>query len=153
MDGRGHLQAVKPHRDANDTGVRLITAGPGATLGTVPASVTRRAGTANAVVLGLAAMLGARVFGVWGPAAAAAGVWLPVAVVVAGIVALGVAAAGSDIARAPPAGCAGGGRELRPAGCPWRATLAYLGGRAGGAGTAARVFGSYVRPSRPGLAA
>src|SRR4051812_50044354 len=99
MDGRGHLQAVKPHRDANDTGVRLITAGPGATLDTVPGSVTRRPGTANAVVLGLAAMLGAGVFGVWGPAAAAAGVWLPVAVVVAGIVALCVAAAGSDIAR------------------------------------------------------
>src|SRR3954466_6485785 len=74
MDGRGHLQAVKPHRDANDTGVRLITAGPGATLDTVPGSVTRRPGTANAVVLGLAAMLGAGVFGVWGPAAAAAGV-------------------------------------------------------------------------------
>jgi APA family basic amino acid/polyamine antiporter len=153
MDGRGHLPAVKPHRDANDTGVRLITAGPGATLDTVPASVTRRPGTANAVVLGLAAMLGAGVFGVWGPAAAAAGLWLPVAVVVAGIVALCVAAAGSDIARAHPEGCAVGGSELLPAGLTRLANLAYLVGRAAVAGTAATVFGSYVLPSRPVLAA
>jgi len=55
----------------------------------VPPSVTRRPGTADAVVLGLAATLGAGVFGVWGPAAGAAGAWLPMAVVVAGRVQAG----------------------------------------------------------------
>ncbi len=34
MHGSGCPTAVKPHRDANDTGVRLITAGPGARVDT-----------------------------------------------------------------------------------------------------------------------
>ena len=119
----------------------------------MPPSVTRRPGTADAVVLGLAATLGAGVFGVWGPAADAAGAWLPMAVVVAGVVALCVAAAGSDVARAHPGGCAVGGTALLPAGLARLAGLAHLVGRAAAGATAATVFGSYVLPSRPVLAA
>jgi basic amino acid/polyamine antiporter, APA family len=119
----------------------------------VPPSVTRRPGTADAVVLGLAATLGAGVFGVWGPAADAAGAWLPMAVVVAGAVALCVAAAGSDVARAHPGGCAVGGTALLPAGLARLACLAHLVGRAAAGATAATVFGSYVLPSRLVLAA
>jgi APA family basic amino acid/polyamine antiporter len=119
----------------------------------VSSSVARRPGTANAVVLGLAAMLGAGVFGVWAPAAAAAGVWLPLAVVVAGMVALCVAAAGSDVARTHPGSCAVGGDALLPAGLARLSCVAYLVGRAAVAATAATVFGSYVLPSRPVLAA
>ena len=119
----------------------------------MPPSVTRRPGTAEAVVLGLAAMLGAGVFGVWGPAVNAAGVWLPVAVVVSGAVALCVAAAGSDVTRAYPDGCAVGGTALLPPGLTRVAGLAHLVGRAAAAATAATVFGSYVLPDRPVLAA
>ena len=119
----------------------------------MPPSVTRRPGTAEAVVLGLAAMLGAGVFGVWGPAVDAAGAWLPMAVVVSGAVALCAAAAGSDVARAYPDGCAVGGTALLPPGLTRVAGLAHLVGRAAAAATAATVFGSYVLPDRPVLAA
>lgn len=119
----------------------------------MPSSVTRRPGTAEAVVLGLASMLGAGVFGVWGPAVDAAGIWLPLAVVVSGAVALCVAAAGSDVARAHPGTCAVGGTALLTPGLARLAALAHLVGRAAAAATAATVFGSYVLPSRPVLAA
>lgn len=119
----------------------------------MPSSVTRRPGTAEAVVLGLAAMLGAGVFGVWGPAVDAAGAWLPVAVVVSAAVALCVAAAGSDVARAHPGRCAVGGTALLPPGLTRLAGLAHLVSRAAAAATAATVFGSYVLPERPVLAA
>jgi APA family basic amino acid/polyamine antiporter len=98
-------------------------------------------------------MLGAGVFGVWGPAVDAAGAWLPLAVVVSAAVALCVAAAGSDVALAHPGGCAVGGDALLPPGLTRLACLAHLVGRAAAAATAATVFGSYVLPDRPVLAA
>ncbi|HET8643145.1 MAG TPA: amino acid permease, partial [Pseudonocardiaceae bacterium] len=49
--------------------------------------VLRRLGTADAVVLGLGAMLGAGVFTAFSPAAAAAGELLPLALVLAAVVA------------------------------------------------------------------
>ena len=67
--------------------------------------------------------------------------------------ALCVAAAGSDVARAHPGGCAVGGTALLPAGLARLAGLAHLVGRAAAGATAATVFGSYVLPSRPVLAA
>jgi APA family basic amino acid/polyamine antiporter len=117
------------------------------------AGLARPRGTADAVVLGLAAMLGAGVFGAWGPAAAAAGAWLPLAVVVAGVAALCAAASGADVARA------GGGVDAGPvvrdrarslsAGTGRLSAAAYLLGRAAVAATAAGVFGMHVLPSRP----
>jgi APA family basic amino acid/polyamine antiporter len=98
-------------------------------------------------------MLGAGVFGVWGPAVDAAGAWLPVAVVVSAAVALCVAAGGSDVTRAHPGGCAVGGTALLPPGLTRLACLAHLVGRAAAGATAATVFGSYVLPDRPVLAA
>jgi APA family basic amino acid/polyamine antiporter len=115
----------------------------------VSASAVRRPGTADAVVLGLAAIVGSGVFGAWGPAAAAAGVWLPLAVVVAGAAALCVAAAGADVALAHPGTCAVGGARLLSAGVARLAGVAYLLGRAAAAATAAAVFASYVLPARP----
>ena len=117
------------------------------------ASVARRPGTADAVALGLAAIVGAGVFGVWGPATAAAGTWLPLAVVVAGVAALCAAAAGADVALAHPGGCAVGGTTLLRPGMTRLAGVAYLLGRAAAAATAATVFGSYVLPDRPLVAA
>ena len=67
-------------------------------------SAERGPGTADAVVLGLAAMLGTGVFAVWTPAAAAAGPWLPVAVVLAGVVAACNAASTADLAATRPGG-------------------------------------------------
>jgi APA family basic amino acid/polyamine antiporter len=71
-------------------------------VGTVSWSVQRRLGTTDAVVLGLAAMLGTGVFAVWAPAAAAAGPWLLLAVVLAGVVAACNAASTADLAVAHP---------------------------------------------------
>jgi APA family basic amino acid/polyamine antiporter len=115
----------------------------------VPPSVARRPGTADAVVLGLAAIIGAGVFGVWGPAAAAAGAWLPLAVIVSGAAALCAAAAGADVALAHPGGCAVGGSALLSPAAARLAGVAILLGRAAAAATAAAVFGSYVLPARP----
>jgi APA family basic amino acid/polyamine antiporter len=119
----------------------------------VPSSVARRLETADAVALGLAAVVGAGVFGVWAPATAAAGVWLPLAVVVAGLAALCAAAAGADVALAHPGGCAVGGSTLLSPAAARLAGVSYLLGRAAAAATAATIFGSYVLPSRPLAAA
>jgi APA family basic amino acid/polyamine antiporter len=119
----------------------------------VSAGVARRLGTADAVALGLAAVLGAGVFGVWAPATAAAGVWLPLAVVVAGIAAACAAVAGTDVALAHPGACPVGGASLLSPAAARLAGVAYLIGRAAAAATAAAVFGSYVLPERPLVAA
>ncbi|WP_235928059.1 APC family permease [Goekera deserti] len=50
-------------------------------------TLARRLGTGDAVVLGLGSMIGAGVFVVWGPAAAAAGWWLLAGLAVAAVVA------------------------------------------------------------------
>lgn len=118
-------------------------------------SVPRRLGTADAVVLGLAAMLGTGVFAVWGPAAAAAGPWLLVAVVIAGVVAVCNAASTADLAVAHPESGGGYvyGRERIAAGVGRLAGVAFVAGRTSSAAAAAGVFGSYVLPSQPVAAA
>lgn len=117
--------------------------------GCVSSSVQRRLGTADAVVLGLAAMLGTGVFAVWGPAAAAAGPWLLLAVVLAGVVAACNAASTADLAVAHPE--SGGGyvyaRERLSPGAGRLAGVAFLTGKSASAAAAAGVFGSYVLPS------
>ncbi|MFC4950861.1 APC family permease [Pseudonocardia sp. GCM10023141] len=118
----------------------------------------RRLSTTDAVVLGLAAMLGAGVFAVWGPAAAAAGAWLLLAVALAGIVAACNAASTSDLAVAHPESGGGFvyGREQLCPGVGRLAGVAFLVGKSASAAAAAGVFGSYVLPSDPvpaGLAA
>jgi APA family basic amino acid/polyamine antiporter len=115
----------------------------------------RRLGTADAVVLGLAAMLGTGVFAVWGPAAAAAGPWLPLAVLLAGVVAACNAASSADLAvRYPESG--GGyvyGHERICPGAGRLAGVAFLVGKLSSAAAAAGVFGQYVLPSAPMVAA
>lgn len=114
----------------------------------------RRLGTADAVVLGLAAMLGTGVFAVWTPAAAAAGRWLPLAVVLAGIVAACNATSTADLAAAHPQNGGGyiyGTARLCPA-AGRLAGVAFLVGKCASAGAAAAVFGAYVLPSAPLLA-
>jgi APA family basic amino acid/polyamine antiporter len=117
----------------------------------VSSSVQRRLGTADATVLGLAAMLGAGVFAVWAPAAAAAGPWLLVAVVLAGVVAACNAASTADLAVAHPESGGGYvyGRERLSPGAGRLAGVAFLVGKTSSAAAAAGVFGSYVLPSQP----
>ena len=115
----------------------------------------RRLGTADAVVLGLASMLGTGVFAVWAPAAAAAGRWLLLAVVIAGVVAACNAMSTADLAAAHPQSGGGyvyGSARLCP-GAGRLAGVAFLVGKCASAGAAAAVFGAYVLPSAPLLAA
>jgi APA family basic amino acid/polyamine antiporter len=121
----------------------------------VAPAVERRLGTADAVVLGLASMLGTGVFAVWAPAAAAAGRWLVLAVVLAGIVAACNAVSTADLAVAHPESGGGyvyGSRRLC-AGAGRLAGVAFLIGKSASAAAAAGVFGSYVLPSAPLAAA
>lgn len=117
----------------------------------MPESVQRRLGTPDAVALGLAAMLGTGVFAVWGPAAAAAGPWLLVAVVIAAVVAICNAGSTSDLAVAHPESGGGYvyGRERLAPGAGRLAGVAFLAGKTSSAAAAAGVFGSYVLPSQP----
>jgi APA family basic amino acid/polyamine antiporter len=117
----------------------------------VSSSVQRRLGTADATVLGLAAMLGTGVFAVWAPAAAAAGPWLLLAVVLAGIVATCNAASTADLAVAHPESGGGYvyGRERLAPGAGRLAGVAFVVGKTSSAAAAAGVFGGYVLPSNP----
>ncbi len=117
--------------------------------------VERRLGTTDAVVLGLASMLGTGVFAVWAPAAAAAGRWVVLAVVLAGVVAACNAASTADLAVAHP--LSGGGYVYGSArlcdGAGRLAGVAFLVGKSASAAAAAGVFGTYVLPSAPLVAA
>lgn len=60
--------------------------------------------TATAVVVALAAMFGTGLYAALAPAAAFAGVWFPLAVVLAGLLALTVVASTAHLTTARPAG-------------------------------------------------
>jgi APA family basic amino acid/polyamine antiporter len=67
-----------------------------------PPGLARRLGLGDAVVLGMGSMLGAGVFAAFGPAAAAAGSGLLVALVVAGVVAWANATSSARLAARYP---------------------------------------------------
>lgn len=100
-------------------------------------------------MLGLAATLGTGVFAVWGPAAAAAGRWLPVSVVLAGGVAACTAGSVADCALVhPDSGCGHGyGRALLGPGVARLGGVAFLIATWAAGAAAAGIFGSYVLPS------
>lgn len=111
----------------------------------------RRLGTGDAVVLGLASMLGAGVFTVFSPAAQVAGWWLPLAILLAGVVATCNAFSTADLAANLPESGGGyvyGRRYL----VPWAGRLAgvaFLTGKTASAAAAAGVFAGYVLPGHP----
>ena len=113
----------------------------------------RRLGTADAVVLGLGAMLGTGVFTALGPAAGAAGRWLLLSLLLAAVVATCNALSSADLAAVHPQA---GGTYVQ-AGVrigPWSARLAgsaFLVGKT--ASAAAGAFGAYVVPAAPTVAA
>ncbi|MGB1724113.1 MAG: APC family permease, partial [Ilumatobacteraceae bacterium] len=65
-------------------------------------ALARRLGLADAVVIGAGSMLGAGVFAVWGPASEAAGSWLLLGLLIAGIVALCNATSSAQLAARHP---------------------------------------------------
>ena len=112
-------------------------------------TLVRRLGPTDAVVVGLGAMLGAGVFGVWAPAAQAAGAGLLVGLVVAGAVAWANAMSTARLAAVHPV--AGGvyayGRaELGP----WPGFLAgwaFVVGKTASCAAMALTFAAYAAPA------
>ncbi|HWS57871.1 MAG TPA: APC family permease, partial [Actinotalea sp.] len=117
--------------------------------------LARRLGTADAVVLGLAAMIGAGVFGAFAPAAGAAGAGLLLGLGIAGVVAFANATSSAQLAAQFPA--SGGtyvyGRERLG---PWWGFVAGWGfvvGKTASLAAMAMTFGAYVAPGRERAAA
>ena len=108
----------------------------------------RRLGTAQATFIGLGSMIGAGVFAVFAPAAAAAGSWLLVGLAIAAIVATCNALASAQLAARYPT--SGGtyvyGRELLG---PWWGFLAgwsFVIGKTASCAAMALTFALYVAP-------
>jgi len=113
------------------------------------ASLDRRIGVADAVLLGMGAMLGAGVFTAFAPAAAAAGRWLLLALALAAVVAAANAFSSADLAAAHPES---GGTYVyataRLGHWPGRlAGTAFLAGKTASAAAAAGALGVYLAPS------
>ncbi|MBO9568080.1 MAG: amino acid permease [Cellulomonas iranensis] len=112
-------------------------------------ALARRLGLADAVVIGLAAMLGAGVFGVWAPAAQAAGAGLLVGLVVAGAVAWANATSTARLAAAHPV--AGGVYAYGRAEVgPWWGFVAgwsFVVGKTASCAAMALTFAAYAAPA------
>lgn len=111
-------------------------------------ALARRLGVVDATAIGLGSMLGAGVFAVFAPAAAAAGSWLLLALVLAGLVAYCNAAASAQLAARYPS--SGGtylyGRERLG---PWWGFVAGWGfvvGKTASCAAMALTFAAYVAP-------
>lgn len=110
--------------------------------------LSRKLGTADAVVIGLSAMVGTGVFVVWQPAAARAGAWLLAGLALAGIVAFCNATSTAQLAAVHPrsGGAYHYGRERL--GPHWGALAGYafVLGKTASCATAALAVGTYVWP-------
>jgi APA family basic amino acid/polyamine antiporter len=126
-------------------------AGPGA----VPGTLQRHLGTGAAIVVGLAAMIGAGVFYVWAPAAAVAGSGLLIGLVIAGVVASLNALSSAQLAVSHPV--SGGAYAFGRATLgPWwgfSAGWLFLAGKTASAGAIALILGSYLWPEQARLVA
>ena len=121
-------------------------------------SLARRLGTTDAVLIGLGAMLGAGVFAAPGPAAAAAGAWLLVGLVLAAAVAYANATSSAQLAALYPE--AGGtyvyARERLGSYWGFLAGWGFVIGKTASLAAMALTFGTYAHPplARPlGIAA
>ena len=118
-------------------------------------SLQRTLGTRDAVVVGLGAMLGAGVFAVLAPAAAAAGSLLLVALAVAAVVATCNALSSAQLAARYPE--AGGsyvyGRLLLGPGWGFVAGLGFVVGKTASCAAIALTVGTYAVPGAPRIGA
>ncbi|MFK4835983.1 APC family permease [Microbacterium sp. ZW T2_14] len=112
-------------------------------------SLQRRLGLGDAVFIGLGSMIGAGVFAVWAPAAAAAGTGLLIGLAIAAIVAFGNATSSAQLAAAHPTSggtYAYGRAELGP----WWGFIAGWGfvvGKTASCAAMALTFAAYAAPS------
>ena len=110
--------------------------------------LARRLNTGDAVVIGLGAMLGAGVFAAFGPAAAAAGGWLPAALALAAAVAYGNAISSARLAARYPS--SGGtyvyGRERLGPFWGYLAGWAFVVGKTASCAAMALTFAAYAAP-------
>ena len=108
----------------------------------------QKLGQLDAVFIGLASMLGAGVFVVFGPAAALAGSWLQFAIVLAAIVAYLNASTIAQLAAvvSRPGGAYAYGRHYLSNNWGFLAGVAFLVGKIGSAAAIALTFASYLTP-------
>jgi APA family basic amino acid/polyamine antiporter len=110
------------------------------------ASLVRRLGTGDAVVIGLGSMMGAGVFAVWAPAARAAGVGLLIGLVLAAFIAYCNAVASAQLAAVYPV--SGGtyvyGRERLGEWWGFLAGWAFVVGKTASCAAMALTFASYA---------
>ncbi|WP_047871656.1 APC family permease [Nocardiopsis sp. RV163] len=108
----------------------------------------RALGTVDAVAIGAGAMLGAGVFTVFAPAALGAGAWLPVAILIAGIVAYCNAVSSARLAARHPE--SGGayvyGRERLGELWGYLAGWSFVVGKTASCAVMALTFGAYLLP-------
>ncbi|GAA4188483.1 amino acid permease [Microbacterium oryzae] len=114
---------------------------------TTPA-LARRLGLGDAVAIGLGSMIGAGVFVVFAPAAAAAGSWLLVGLAIAAVVAFGNATSSAQLAAVHPV--AGGayayGRAELGAWWGYLAGWCFVIGKTASCAAMALAFAAYVAP-------
>lgn len=112
------------------------------------ASLERRLGTGDAVVLGLGSMIGAGVFAAFAPAAAAAGAWLLVGLLVAAVVAYANATSSAQLAAQYPS--SGGtylfGRERLGEWWGFLAGWSFVVGKTASLAAMAMTFAAYAVP-------
>lgn len=110
--------------------------------------LARRLGLGDAVVIGLGSMVGAGVFAVWAPAAAAAGTGLLLGLVVAGFVAFCNATSSAQLAAQYPT--SGGayvyGREVLGSWPGFFAGWAFVVGKTASSAAMALTFAAYAAP-------
>ncbi|MCU1506119.1 MAG: basic amino acid/polyamine antiporter, family [Microbacteriaceae bacterium] len=113
-------------------------------------TLQRRLGLGNAIVIGLASMIGAGVFYVWAPAADAAGSGLLIGLLIAAIVASLNALSSAQLAMAYPV--SGGAYAFgRATVGPWTGFAAgwlFLAGKTASVGAIALIAGSYLWPAQ-----
>ena len=118
-------------------------------------SLDRRLTTTDAVVVGLGAMIGAGVFAAFAPAAATAGAWLPLALVVAGVVAYCNAVSSARLAARYPS--SGGtyvyGRERLGDLWGFLAGWGFVVGKTASCAAMALTFATYAVPGSQALGA
>lgn len=116
---------------------------------TPPASLARRLGTGDAVVIGLGSMIGAGVFAAFAPAAAAAGPWLLAGLAVAALVAWANASSSAQLAAQYPR--SGGtyvyGRERLGEWPGFLAGWGFVVGKTASCAAMALTFAAYAAPS------
>lgn len=114
----------------------------------MPQALNRQLGGFDATTVGIGSMIGAGVFVVFSPAAAAAGAFLPLAVVIAGVIAYANAAASAQLAAVHP--FSGGtyfyGRRQLGAWPGFLAGWSFVTGKLASCAAMALTFGLYAAP-------